>query len=275
MPKDRKIIPTIISAAIFIIMEVAALNMLANNNAIQRLWFAQAAHRFMAKAWGASEEIKYYFSLKKQNEMLAAENFFLNEKLRFYSERLTEMAQSSLQLPESGNEGGFEYQNASIVKISNNKQHNYIIIDKGSEDGITTRSGILTSQGVVGIIDAVSKHYSYALSFRNADVSISARLGQEGAVGPLIWDGHSTNGAILKEIPLQYKFQPGDTVWTSGYSSIFPPDIPLGVTGDSRIVNGATNEIKVTLFQDFTALRFVTVVNNRNLEDIEELEAHE
>lgn len=275
MPKDRKIIPTIISAAIFIIMEVAALNMLANNNAIQRLWFAQAAHRFMAKAWGASEEIKYYFSLKKQNEMLAAENFFLNEKLRFYSERLTEMAQSSLPLPESGNDGGFEYQNASIVKISNNKQHNYIIIDKGSEDGITTRSGILTSQGVVGIIDAVSKHYSYALSFRNADVSISARLGQEGAVGPLIWDGHSTNGAILKEIPLQYKFQPGDTVWTSGYSSIFPPDIPLGVTGDSRIVNGATNEIKVTLFQDFTALRFVTVVNNRNLEDIEELEAHE
>lgn len=249
--------------------------MLANNNAIQRLWFAQAAHRFMAKAWGASEEIKYYFSLKKQNEMLAAENFFLNEKLRFYSERLTEKAQSSLQLPDSGNEGGFEYQNASIVKISNNKQHNYIIIDKGSEDGITTRSGILTSQGVVGIIDAVSKHYSYALSFRNADVSISARLGQEGAVGPLIWDGHSTNGAILKEIPLQYKFQPGDTVWTSGYSSIFPPDIPLGVTGDSRIVNGATNEIKVTLFQDFTALRFVTVVNNRNLEDIEELEAHE
>ena len=275
MPKDRKIIPTILSAAIFIIMEVAALNMLANNNAIQRLWFAQAAHRFMAKAWGASEEIKYYFSLKKQNEMLAAENFFLNEKLRFYSERLTEKAQSSLQLPESGNEGGFEYQNASIVKISNNKQHNYIIIDKGSEDGITTRSGILTSQGVVGIIDAVSKHYSYVLSFRNADVSISARLGQEGAVGPLIWDGHSTNGAILKEIPLQYKFQPGDTVWTSGYSSIFPPDIPLGVTGDSRIVNGATNEIKVTLFQDFTALRFVTVVNNRNLEDIEELEAHE
>lgn len=275
MPKDRKIIPTILSAAIFIIMEVAALNMLANNNAIQRLWFAQAAHRFMAKAWGASEEIKYYFSLKKQNEMLAAENFLLNEKLRFYSERLTEKAQSSLQLPESGNEGGFEYQNASIVKISNNKQHNYIIIDKGSEDGITTRSGILTSQGVVGIIDAVSKHYSYALSFRNADVSISARLGQEGAVGPLIWDGHSTNGAILKEIPLQYKFQPGDTVWTSGYSSIFPPDIPLGVTGDSRIVNGATNEIKVTLFQDFTALRFVTVVNNRNLEDIEELEAHE
>jgi len=229
----------------------------------------------MAKAWGASEEIKYYFSLKKQNEMLAAENFFLNEKLRFYSERLTEKAQGSLQLPESGNEGGFEYQNASIVKISNNKQHNYIIIDKGSEDGITTRSGILTSQGVVGIIDAVSKHYSYVLSFRNADVSISARLGQEGAVGPLIWDGHSTNGAILKEIPLQYKFQPGDTVWTSGYSSIFPPDIPLGVTGDSRIVNGATNEIKVTLFQDFTALRFVTVVNNRNLEDIEELEAHE
>ena len=106
----------------------------------------------------------------------------------------------------------------------------------------------------------------------NTDVSISARLGHVGAVGPLVWDGRSTSGAILKEIPLQYKYEPGDTIYTSGYSAIFPPDIPLGVAGESKVINGATNEIRVTLFQDFTALRYVTVVHNNALQEMEALE---
>ena len=88
-------------------------------------------------------------------------------------------------------------------------------------------------------------------------------------MGPLVWDGHSADGALLKEIPLHFKFEKGDTVYTSGFSSVFPPDIPLGVTGDSRIVNGAMHEIKVTLFQDFSSLRYVTVVENRGRDEID------
>jgi rod shape-determining protein MreC len=80
---------------------------------------------------------------------------------------------------------------------------------------------------------------------------------------------------LLKEIPLQCKFHPGDTIYTSGYSSIFPADIPLGVTGESRIVNGATNEIKIKLFQDFSTLRYVTVVTNVGAKEMEYLEKKE
>ena len=158
------------------------------------------------------------------------------------------------------------------MKISRNKQHNYFILDKGYEDGVQPQSGVITPSGIVGIIDAVDKHYSYGLSFMNTGISISARLGNEGAVGPLTWDGVSMDGAVLKEIPLQYKYAPGDTVWTSGYSSLFPPDIPLGIAGSSKVVNGAVNEIDVDLFQNFTALRYVTVVSNSGREEIMYLE---
>ena len=106
----------------------------------------------------------------------------------------------------------------------------------------------------------------------NTGISISARLGNEGAVGPLTWDGVTMDGAVLSEIPLQYKYAPGDTVWTSGYSSLFPPDIPLGIAGSSRVVNGAVNEIEVDLFQNFSALRYVTVVSNSGREEILYLE---
>ena len=154
-------------------------------------------------------------------------------------------------------------------KSCNNSQHNYMIIDKGSEDGVEEKSGIITSEGAVGIIDAVSRHYSYALSFRNSGISISARIGKEGAVGPMKWDGRSSRGAILSEIPHHIGISPGDTVYTSGYSTIFPPDIPLGTTGESRLVN---YEIKVTLFEDFSRLRYVTIVNHTGKEELKELE---
>ena len=70
------------------------------------------------------------------------------------------------------------------------------------------------------------------------------------------------------------EFQPGDTVYTSGHSSIFPADIPLGTAGKAKIVNGATYEIEVTLFEDFAALRHVTIVENLGRDEMKTLEAN-
>ncbi len=264
MAGNRNIFQKVLNAAIFILMEVAALNMISHNAALQNIWLSRGAHRIMGALWGTSESVRYYFSLRKQNEVLAEENFDLRQQLLRAGKNLpVERSDSSA--------GAFTYIPAEISVISRNKQHNYMIINKGYEDGIQANSGIITGKGVIGIIDAVEKHHAYALTFMNTDVSISARLGSEGAVGPLVWDGLSSSGAILKEIPLQFKYEPGDTVYTSGYSSIFPSDIPLGIAGDSRIINGATNEIKVRLLQDFSALRYVTVVHNNNLEEMEAL----
>jgi rod shape-determining protein MreC len=103
-------------------------------------------------------------------------------------------------------------------------------------------------------------------------MSISARLRKDGPVGTMNWDGKSQNKALLKEIPHHIDLADGDTVYTSGYSSMFPADIPLGITGASKIVNGATYEIDVTLFEDFGALRYVTVVENMGQAEINSLE---
>ena len=147
-----------------------------------------------------------------------------------------------------------------------------MIISKGSRDGIVKGSGVITGKGAIGIIDAVGEGFAYARSFKNHEMNISARLGNQGAVGPLSWDGKSSDMAILKEIPHHMEFSPGDTVFTSGFSSIFPPDIPLGTAGEAKVVNGATYEIKVKLFEDFNSLRYVTVVENIGKDEIKRLE---
>lgn len=267
----KKGIRFIFNAAIFIILEIAALAMLRNSGVMQRLWISRGFHAVSASVWGSVQDLGYYFSLKQKNDELAQENFKLTQQIRRYR-LITGEDFSDTVRTTADTTGEYRYLPAVIVRMSNNSQHNYMIISKGYEDGVVEKSGIITSKGAVGIIDAVSRHYSYALSFRNSGISISARIGKEGAVGPMKWDGRSSRGAILSEIPHHIGISPGDTVYTSGYSTIFPPDIPLGTIGESRLVNGATYEIKVTLFEDFSRLRYVTIVNHTAKEELKELE---
>ena len=269
MARSRSVGARILCAAVFILLETAAIVMLNHNNSMQRLWTMRLSHGFMAKTWGFTQKVRGYFSLAGQNEELALENHRLREMIREYEDAAKA---TDISLQSVARDDGFVYTPAQIIKSGTNSQHNYLILDKGSEDGIVQNSGIISSKGVIGIVDAVSRHYSYAISFLNTEVNISSRLGGTGAVGPLAWDGKNTDGAILKEIPLQYRYSPGDTVYTSGYSVIFPPDIPLGTAGDASIINGATNEITVNLFQDYTALKFVTIVRNTWAAEIEALE---
>ena len=245
--------------------------MLNNNGTLQRMWFSEAAQSFMGSVWGSTQKVKDYFHLSSANDSLALENHALRVRVAQLEEAL---AESAVQMPvfSKGRTGHYSYIPANIMKISNNTRHNYMIIGKGSEDGVIKGAGVITGKGAIGVIDAVSRNYSYARSFKNHEMNISARLGKEGAVGPMAWDGSSSSKAILSEIPHHVEFEKGDTVFTSGYSSIFPPDIPLGTTGEAKIVNGATYEINVELLEDFRALRYVTIISNTAHDEIKRLE---
>lgn len=269
--REEKTYIRIINAAVFILLEIAAIGMLRHSNSLQNVWISRISHNVMRVLWSRNENLKYYFSLREVNDKLAEENNKLREKIHYYEE-ITDISDQINTFDGFSTEKDFSYIPASIMKISRNKQHNYFIINKGYEDGVNAQSGIISASGAIGIVDAVEKHYSYCISFMNSSSSISARLGNKGAAGPLIWDGIRSDGAILKEIPLQAKFEPGDTVWTSGYSSLFPSNIPLGIAGDSRVVNGAVREIRVNLFQDLSSIRYVSVVINNGRDEIINLE---
>ena len=269
--RKASLIPYIINAAIFLALEIAALSMLFNNGELQKIWISKGSHAFMSGVWGFTQRISDYFSLAETNEKLAKVNFELMTRINNLEERLEEKGEHAF-LPEKAQTSRFRYKSASIVKVSTNTQHNYFILDKGSADGISTGAGVITPNGAVGIVDAVSENYSYAISFQNHNMSISARLGRDGRHGPLSWDGKGSNRAVLREIPHHVEIVPGDTVYTSGYSSIFPADIPLGTVREAELVNGATYDIQIDLFEDFGALRYVSIVENIGKEEIKTLE---
>lgn len=266
MAKKTSIWVILLNAAIFIALEIAALAMLKHSDEAQGTWISKGVDGVHATVWGSAERVRGYFGLRRQNDSLANENFRLHQQLLRYSLEEKAAAEEDVRIV-----GSFHYTPATIVRHSNNSQHNFLILDKGSLDDVIAGSGVVTSKGVIGSIDAVSEHYAHVISFRNTESVVSARIGREGPVGPMRWDGISASGAILSEIPFLEELQPGDTVYTSGFSELYPADIPLGITGKSKIVNGATLSIKVSLFEDISRVRYVTITANNDKVEIERL----
>ena len=261
----------LVCAATFILLEVAALALLRSGSTMQDIWINRASHRTMAFLWGSGETIRSQFQMDELNQELQAENARLQERLRAY-ERM-EVEQEELDRMAARESEAYRYTPATVVKMSRNRTHNYIILNKGSEDGVHPQSGIISDLGVVGVVEAVDRHFSYGLTLMNPDMSIGARLGNSQLVAPLSWNGRSSGRAIMRDLPPHIDVAPGDTVRTSGFSTIFPPDIPIGITGGSRIVDGSTRQVDVDLFQDFSKLRYVTIVENLDRTVITALEA--
>ena len=267
--KGRKSSSLLVSAAIFIILEVAAIAMLHSSSVLQDIWLNRSSHRVAGWLWGGGRRVAGYFQLGSRNRLLQEENARLGEELRKYRELENSEQYLSKALPA---DDSFDYIFAHIVKMGTKSQRNYIIVDKGLLDGVGPDCGVVTSEGVVGVIDAADDHLAYGRTLMNPNMHVSVRIGRDGVAGPLSWDGRSSRGAVLSGIPLGYRAEVGDTLWTSGYSAIFPAEIPVGVVMGSSTRSGAAQDVKVELLQDFRALDHVTVVRNRNLAAIEALE---
>ena len=174
--RGRGILSRIVNLVIFILLEIACLHLVTNSADLQRIWIARGSHAFMGTVWGASESVRHYFTLSAENKKLAQENSDLQQQLAKAQQRLR---QARIDTTRTDSHPGYTLTPAEVVKISRNKQHNYLIINRGFEDGIQEKSGIVTPYGVVGIIDAVSEHHAFALSLQNHDISITYRFAMQ------------------------------------------------------------------------------------------------
>ena len=133
--------------------------------------------------------------------------------------------------------------------------------------------GIIAAGGIVGVVIDVSESYAVGLSVLNRRWSISAKLKNTGYFGSLYWGGSNYREASLMEIPFHVNVEQGDSVVTSGYSSVFPEGIMIGTIQSFDKAEGENYyNIQVKLSTDFKSLSHVEVIRNLNRKEIEELE---
>lgn len=260
---------------LFITLEAFCIVMILNNSIIQQYILFEKLRDVQTFFWEKSSAVKSYSRLRLINDELSQQNTTLLEEKEKYKKILNQLIGESmvLKIADSLEQQGkiFDYQWAKIVKNSINTTHNYLIIDKGYEDGIAEDMGVVTPEGVVGITRAVGKKHAYVYSFLNSSQQVSGKIGNTHAFGPLVWDQTSIEYATLTEIPQHIHVKQGDTVYTSGYSAFFPPDIPVGTATESEVVNGTHLSIRVKLLQDFRNLNYVIVIKNNSAAEIDSL----
>lgn len=250
---------------LFILLEAACLYMVGNNGIVQRYRLIGRLREVQGFFWERYAAIEEYSSLKKANSRLAGENALLMHRLYMQKENPNNIAADTVTEPQ------FSFIEAKVIRNTIGSSHNYLLLDKGYKDGVREDMGVITPAGVVGITRAVSENYTYVLSFLNDSQQVSAKIGKNETFGPLSWNPRQNGMATLSEIPQHLQVSVQDTIYTSGYSSFYPPDIPLGTVEDSRIVNGVHLHIDVKLFQEFRSINHVMVVKNNRKREIDSL----
>ncbi|MAV04420.1 MAG: rod shape-determining protein MreC [Flavobacteriaceae bacterium] len=164
-----------------------------------------------------------YFDLRRVNSELVNENLFLKNQL--------ENVINKKQLDSLDN-AIFKYQNAKVISNSFSSFKNYLIIDKGLKHGLENEMGIISSKGIVGIINYTTKNYSSVMSVLNIDTKINAKVKRTAHFGTLEWNGLSSKNLLLNDIPETAEIKVGDSIITGGMSLIFPEGINIGVVSE-------------------------------------------
>jgi rod shape-determining protein MreC len=256
----------------FLALEVISFTLMVSYNNYQRVTFINSSNDVVGTIYERFSHFDDYFSLSRTNARLAAENAALRKQLQM---RVALQEKYPVNRPDTVDAPAYYFTSAKVIGNSVNKQFNYITLNKGSRQGIKPDMGIISADGVVGVITNVSPNYSTGLSLLNKRLSIPAKITKNNYFGALVWDGEHSNTADLKEIPFHIMVNVGDTVVTSGYSSIFPEGIMIGtITKWEQDPGTNFYNIKVELSTNFRTVKYVEVVRNTKQAELKKLESN-
>jgi rod shape-determining protein MreC len=229
--------------------------------------FINSANFLTGGVYNYISNVNRYFSLKKQNEILTQENKQLKSVLYNSKYKKELIYIDSLSFNHT-----YKFTQGLVLKNSYSSTKNILLLNKGLSDSIKQDFGVISSKGIVGIIDNTSKHYSTILSILHTSSKISAQLKKTNHFGTLTWNGVSPFFVQLVDIPKIAPVIVGDTIVTSGRSSIFPKGIPVGTIHDFKL-DAAENyyEINIKLFNDMTNIEYVYIIENIDVEEITNL----
>ena len=246
---------------VFAALLIVSIILIAQNTHYQRSVMLKWTSAIVGSWSSKVSSLNEYFSLREENQKLAAENAALRAHL---GESYISYSNKSFVVDDTVYNQRYTYTEAKVVKNSWTKRNNYIMINKGSAQGVHPDMAVISPQGVVGVVLNCTKNFATVMPVLNASSQHSVSNKRTKTNGTLRWDGNDYRYASVVDIPTTYKLYENDTIVTSGMANDFPEGIPVGYVKsfDSEKNNGFY-EIKIKLSTDFNKLGYVYVIENR------------
>jgi len=261
---------------LFIFLEIFCFYLIFSGNSYQKSVFLNSTNEVTGRVYSVSGGILSYFGLKQENQELLQQNAKYQEQISKLKEYVLTLESDTLKVDaflsslDKKTESRFIL--AAVEKNSISMIENYIVINKGENDGIKADMGVISQQGIVGIVRASSSNYSIIQSVLNSHSRFSCKVVNSTADGILLWEGGDSRYAKLTEYPKYGAVEIGDTIVTTGFSDFFPEGIIVGTIEDFESeADDNFYSMKIRLSTDFGALKNVFVLRNNN-DEIKELE---
>lgn len=261
---------------LFLLLEIISFMLVFRDNAYQRNVLISSANIVTGHISSISGAFTAYLNLNEANRKLLERNGELEMQLLQLQQHLGRLTADTLAFTGYVDSTGvFPYSTviAKVVNSSVARVSNYITINKGKKDGVGPDMGVVSEQGIVGIVSTVFDHFAVVIPPINPKFMLSGKVLGSNYFGSIHWNGRSPRFVSLDELPRHVEFQPGDTIITSGFSRAFPEGIIIGTVHEyERQHDDNFNSLEVELATDFHSLNYVRVIRNTNPDEQQQIE---
>lgn len=201
-------------------------------------------------------------AVSAENEQLRRQNLSLSLR----NQRLQELMLENLRLRRLlglKRHSDYRFVAANVIGFGQEETVRSLILDVGTDNGISKNMPVVTDKGLVGKILFAEKRQSVAQILLDRHSLVSARLQKTREVGMISWSGNFW--LDLNYIPREVAVEPGELVVTSGLSRIYPPGIKIGIVA----------EVTVNQYELFKNIKVKPAVNFNNLEQVFVLMTHD
>jgi rod shape-determining protein MreC len=252
----------------FLLLEIVSIYFLVQRNYFQHASAVSASNWFTGSIYQTRTDLTEYLDLKEQNKTLADK---LAEQFNHQNSSYFLYTSKGAVFNDTVYKQRYEYLAAEVIDNTVTRRNNYIVLNRGSKQGVLVDMGVVCADGIVGIVREVSENFCVVMSLLHSESKISVSLKQEGSFGTLVWDGVDYRTATLKDLPV-VPLKVGDTLISSGLGDAFPSGVPVGTIKNFKINSeNKTYFVDVLLATDYRKLRHTFIVKNLMRDEINQV----
>ena len=205
--------------------------------------------------------------LTRRNEELEAEIFRLQATVIELQQQNQQIDVLSALVDFARANPVYDYVAADVIGRDPSPFLQYVIINRGSDDGLRRGMPVVTAQGLVGRISALIAGAARVQLITDASSVVNVSL--QSTKASAVLQGNLTGELTLTMIPQDVGVENGEVLLTSGLGGNFPPNILIGqVTGVRSRSFELFQTASVQPLVDFARLEIVLVVRNFRPVDI-------
>lgn len=255
----------------FCILQIICFVLLSGSSKTHEAFFASRVNEVTGKVNKQYYGFREYFSLKQTNKELADENARLKNLLKANFEtpdtslviKIDTLTKDTLNRFRR-----FTYLPAKVVGNSINTKTNYLMLYRGSLQGVKKDMSVVSANGIVGRVIEVSENYCKVMSLLHQNSKVSAMVKKNNTSGDIEWDGNDPHFVTMQKVSKSANVVIGDTIVTSTYSAAYPANEMVGKVVEIKNDPAASFYIlKIKTATNFFNIQFVNIIKNAGYEE--------